>query len=68
MERCGWEARTSRPAVHRHLKMGANFDLATGCDLNDESRRKAMERHVRKNVPSWPTVPPDAGTEVAGLR
>eukprot|EP00959_Pyramimonas_sp_CCMP1952_P474455 9503507-Pyramimonas_sp.AAC.1 len=49
MEISGGVARACQLAVRRRLKVGAIFDLVTGCDVNDESRQGAVERCIRQN-------------------
>ena len=49
VELCGGEGRTSRVAVRRHLRTGDNFDLVTGCDLNDPSQQRKVYNYIKSH-------------------
>ena len=43
-ELCGGEARVTKLAIRRQMKVGKNFDIVCGIDLNDETvQRDAMQ-------------------------
>ena len=48
-ELCGGLGRTSKVAIRRLLKTGKNFDLVTGCDLNQASEAAACCKYFRNN-------------------
>ena len=50
-ELCGGEARTSRLAVRRQLRIGENFDLVCGVDLNTERDQHLVERYFQEHKP-----------------
>ena len=47
VEICGGEARTSTPALRRHLRAGFNFDLVCNVDLNDTEHQAAVVHYFR---------------------
>ena len=46
VEICGGEGRVSTLAIRRHLETGANFDLITGWNLNDENQQNLVMRYL----------------------
>jgi hypothetical protein len=46
VELCGGEGRVSTIVIRRHLKAGANFDLITGWDLNDERQQNLVLKYL----------------------
>ena len=52
IEICGGEARPTSIALRKGLRGGDNFDLVTGCDLNDEHNQSLVLSYIRQSRPA----------------
>ena len=51
MELCGGAGRPLEIAVHRRMRAGRNFDLATGVDLSDPAEVQAYWGYLNESRP-----------------
>ena len=50
-ELCGGEARVSQICIRRRLKSGENFDIVSGCDLNEPSVQRDVRHYYNSMKP-----------------